>query len=300
MDGGYPRIARRPVRRLAAEERSPREPRPPGRRRRPRRRRGHPDEVGDPEGPAPDRRPHPASPTRSPRRPPCEPDHLVVVVGHGRDQVTSHLAEVAPNATAVVQDQQRGTGHAVAVRARGAARARRHRRRDLRRRPAAHRRDAASRCSTPTPTQGNAVTVLTAAVADPTGYGRIVRDDRPASSSDRRAEGRDRRAARDHRDQLGRLRLRRRRRCATRSARLDTDNAQGEVYLTDVRRHRRGRRRRVGALAVVDDAGQIEGVNDRVQLAGAAPGAQPAHRRALDARRASPSSTRPPPGSTPT
>ena len=27
---------------------------------------------------------------------PLEPDHLVVVVGHGRDQVTAHLTEVAP------------------------------------------------------------------------------------------------------------------------------------------------------------------------------------------------------------
>ena len=46
-----------------------------------------------------------------------EPDHLVVVVGHGRDQVVAHLAEVAPKAATVVQEQQLGTGHAVAVRA---------------------------------------------------------------------------------------------------------------------------------------------------------------------------------------
>ena len=45
---------------------------------------------------------------------PLEPDHLVVVVGHGRDQVTAHLTEVAPKATTAVQDQQLGTGHAVA------------------------------------------------------------------------------------------------------------------------------------------------------------------------------------------
>src|SRR5688500_1546649 len=42
-----------------------------------------------------------------------EPDHLVVVVGHGRDEVTAHLAEVAPKATTAIQDQQLGTGHAV-------------------------------------------------------------------------------------------------------------------------------------------------------------------------------------------
>jgi bifunctional UDP-N-acetylglucosamine pyrophosphorylase/glucosamine-1-phosphate N-acetyltransferase len=42
-----------------------------------------------------------------------EPDHLLVVVGHGRDQVTAHLADLDPAATAVVQEEQRGTGHAV-------------------------------------------------------------------------------------------------------------------------------------------------------------------------------------------
>jgi len=42
-----------------------------------------------------------------------DPEHLVVVVGHGRDQVKAHLAEVTPEAATVVQDQQRGTGHAV-------------------------------------------------------------------------------------------------------------------------------------------------------------------------------------------
>ena len=31
------------------------------------------------------------------------PEHLVVVVGHGREQVTAHLAEIDPAAQAVVQ-----------------------------------------------------------------------------------------------------------------------------------------------------------------------------------------------------
>ena len=47
-----------------------------------------------------------------------DPEHLVVVVGHGRDQVTDHLAESAPTARTAVQDEQHGTGHAVRVRAR--------------------------------------------------------------------------------------------------------------------------------------------------------------------------------------
>src|SRR5881628_3119570 len=38
---------------------------------------------------------------------------LLVVVGHGAEQVTAHLAETAPAAEPVLQAQQNGTGHAV-------------------------------------------------------------------------------------------------------------------------------------------------------------------------------------------
>ena len=38
-----------------------------------------------------------------------------VVVGSGREQVTAHLDAVAPAALAVVQEEQRGSGHAAAV-----------------------------------------------------------------------------------------------------------------------------------------------------------------------------------------
>src|ERR1700759_4527800 len=45
------------------------------------------------------------------------PDHLVVVVGHGREQVTEHLTDVTKSVglpvTVAVQDKQQGTGHAV-------------------------------------------------------------------------------------------------------------------------------------------------------------------------------------------
>src|SRR5436309_7912634 len=37
----------------------------------------------------------------------------IVVVGHQRDVVTEHLAEIAPGAEPVVQEHQNGTGHAV-------------------------------------------------------------------------------------------------------------------------------------------------------------------------------------------
>src|SRR3954465_1651548 len=44
-----------------------------------------------------------------------DPAHLVVVVGHSREQVTAHLKELDPEATAVVQAEQNGTGHAVRI-----------------------------------------------------------------------------------------------------------------------------------------------------------------------------------------
>ncbi len=43
-----------------------------------------------------------------------EPQHVMVVVGHQRDQVVSHLGEIAPpNVETTVQAEQLGTGHAV-------------------------------------------------------------------------------------------------------------------------------------------------------------------------------------------
>ena len=50
-------------------------------------------------------------------------------------------------------------------------------------------------------------------------------------------------------------------------SRLDTDNAQGELYLTDVLTHRRAAPAAGSVPCVVEDAWQVEGVNDRVQLA---------------------------------
>ena len=41
-----------------------------------------------------------------------DPEHLVVVVGHAREQVTAHLGEIDPAVRTAVQAQQNGTGHA--------------------------------------------------------------------------------------------------------------------------------------------------------------------------------------------
>jgi bifunctional UDP-N-acetylglucosamine pyrophosphorylase / glucosamine-1-phosphate N-acetyltransferase len=193
-----------------------------------------------------------------------DPEHLVVVVGHGRDQVKAHLAEVAPQAATVVQDQQRGTGHAVDCAL----------------------RDLPELSGTVVVTYGdaplltgetlrslvaehgrarNAVTILTAHLDAPSGYGRIVRDASGAVA-----------AVVEHKDATDQqLEIREINSgvyvfdAATLRAALDritTDNSQGEHYLTDVVGIASADGATVGAMPI-DDAWQTEGVNDRVQLA---------------------------------
>ena len=107
-----------------------------------------------------------------------DPAHVVVVIGHGRDQVLEHLEEIAPWVDTVVQEEQRGTGHAVRIALAALA--------------SAHALTAAPIVvlSGDTPlltgatvrglvdTQAgatSAATMLTAVLGDPTGYGRVVR-----------------------------------------------------------------------------------------------------------------------------
>ena len=44
-----------------------------------------------------------------------DPQRTIVVVGHGRDAVTAFLADEFPTARTAIQDEQRGTGHAVRI-----------------------------------------------------------------------------------------------------------------------------------------------------------------------------------------
>ena len=112
---------------------------------------------------------------------------------------------------------------------------------------------------------GNAVTVLTAIVDDPTGYGRIVRDSvgglaAIVEQKDADASQREIREinsgvyAFDGAVLTGAL------------GRLTSANAQGERYLTDVVAMARDDGHRVGTF-VTAEASETEGVNDRVQLA---------------------------------
>ncbi|HET9944978.1 MAG TPA: bifunctional UDP-N-acetylglucosamine diphosphorylase/glucosamine-1-phosphate N-acetyltransferase GlmU [Actinomycetes bacterium] len=193
-----------------------------------------------------------------------EPDHLVVVVGHGRDEVTSHLAEVAPKAATVVQEQQLGTGHAMQV--------------ALEALPRLDGTVVVTYGDVPLLTadvlqglldahaaQDDAVTVLTAHLADPTGYGRVLRGDRDqvVGIVEQKDATEEQRAVREVNSGVYAFDAEVLR---TGLARLDADNAQGELYLTDVVAHAVADGARVGALAVLD-TWAVEGVNDRVQLA---------------------------------
>ena len=195
-----------------------------------------------------------------------DPQHLLVVVGHAREQVTAHLAEVDPAAVAVVQEPQNGTGHAVRVALEGIE--------DLEGTVVVLLGDAP--LLTPESlaalvaahnVAGAATTLLTSVVDDPTGYGRVVRD--PAGRVLRVTEHKDAdesvRAVREiatgvYAFSAGPLR--------EALGRLGTDNAQGEEYLTDVvALHREAG---LTLAAVTAPATETGGVNDRAQLAAAA------------------------------
>jgi bifunctional UDP-N-acetylglucosamine pyrophosphorylase/glucosamine-1-phosphate N-acetyltransferase len=112
---------------------------------------------------------------------------------------------------------------------------------------------------------GYAATVLTAEVPDATGYGRIVRDE---------ATG-DVLSIVEHKDATARQREIREINAGIyvfdaaylriALAQVTSDNAQGEIYLTDVLEIARGHGGHVGAM-VAPDPTAVEGVNDRVQM----------------------------------
>ncbi|RSM73418.1 bifunctional UDP-N-acetylglucosamine diphosphorylase/glucosamine-1-phosphate N-acetyltransferase GlmU [Kibdelosporangium aridum] len=198
-----------------------------------------------------------------------DPDHLVVVVGHGRAAVTEHLEGLTTaldrKVTTAVQTEQKGTGHAVSC--------------GLSELPGdlsgtvivtygdvpLLETETLSALLAEHSSSGNAVTVLTAVVEDPTGYGRIVRDTVGGVTSIVEHKDADE-------DQLEITEINSgiyafdAEVLVDGLSRIRTDNAQGELYLTDVLGIARGDGRRVGALVCVD-AWQVEGVNDRVQLA---------------------------------
>ncbi|SFR67631.1 bifunctional UDP-N-acetylglucosamine diphosphorylase/glucosamine-1-phosphate N-acetyltransferase GlmU [Microbacterium azadirachtae] len=191
-----------------------------------------------------------------------------VVVRHERDQVVAALADEHPDAVIVDQDEIPGTGRAVQV--------------ALDALPSGFDGDVlvlsgdvplleeetlqglvdAHRAASA------AATVLSAIVDDPTGYGRIIRDE--AGDVARIVEQKDaddaEKATREinagvyvFRAGLLRAEL----------AQVTTDNAQGEMYLTTVIGLLREHDQKV-AVEIAADTAATFGINDRIQLAEAA------------------------------
>lgn len=189
----------------------------------------------------------------------------VAVVGHDREQVAAAVAAYDPAIVLAVQEQQNGTGHAVHVALQS-----------LGSEPGGTvvvtygdvpllSAQTLSELLVDHRAAGRSVTILTADVDDPTGYGRIVRDADGGVT-----------AIREHRDASadelalteinsgilvvdGPFLSR-----AVQS--LEASNAQGELYLTDIVAKAVAEGLPVGAH-VLEDVWQTEGVNDRAQLA---------------------------------
>ncbi|WP_408910829.1 bifunctional UDP-N-acetylglucosamine diphosphorylase/glucosamine-1-phosphate N-acetyltransferase GlmU [Corynebacterium gottingense] len=198
------------------------------------------------------------------------PEHVVAVVGHQRDQVSPAVDEIAQEMDTTilqaVQEEQNGTGHAVqcgltaipdfdgtVVVTNG----------DV---PLLQPETIEALISEHERAQA-AVTVLSLEFQNPTGYGRIIRDE----SGDVReiVEEKD---ANDEQKAVKEVNsgvfafdgavLR------DALTRINSDNAQGELYITDVLGIARSDGKTVAAF-VAPDARELAGVNDRVQLAAA-------------------------------
>jgi bifunctional UDP-N-acetylglucosamine pyrophosphorylase/glucosamine-1-phosphate N-acetyltransferase len=191
------------------------------------------------------------------------PTELRIVVGSGREAVEAHIAEISPKATTVFQEHRGGTGHAAQLALAGAT-----------------PKGTVLVLAGDTPllsgdslaqfveahTSGKfAASVLTAEHPEPTGYGRIIRDD-----SDELLRIVEEKDATDDEKFIyeinsgvyafdgGKL--------AASIGKLTTANAQGELYLTDVIGILKSAGESIAAI-MIDDFTETLGVNDRVQLA---------------------------------
>ncbi|BBY82180.1 bifunctional UDP-N-acetylglucosamine diphosphorylase/glucosamine-1-phosphate N-acetyltransferase GlmU [Mycolicibacterium pulveris] len=200
------------------------------------------------------------------------PQHLVVVLGYDRDRVTPAVEQLATDLgrtiDIAVQDQQLGTGHAVACGLTALPE-------DFAGTVVVTSGDVplldADTLADLIATHGAepaAATVLTTTLPDPTGYGRILRTPESAGadllSIVEQADASPSQLAIDEVNagvyafDIAALR--------SALSRLSSDNAQQEQYLTDVISIVRSDGHVVRAKHI-DDATLVAGVNDRVQLA---------------------------------
>src|SRR5690349_1993840 len=202
------------------------------------------------------------------------PEAIFTLVGHQAEEVERAVRDEAaylvergasqPDLRFVLQNEQRGTGHAVMV-------AREH----LKDRTAPLillagdgpmiKAETLTRLAEAHRAEGNAATVLTVEMDDPTGYGRIIRD----------AEGRFARIVEQKDGSPAELAVREvcvSIYCFEVAAllealdHLNTDNAQGEYYVTDVPAILLEQGERVGVFCH-DNPEEVPGINTRVELA---------------------------------
>jgi len=193
-----------------------------------------------------------------------QPQRIVAVVGHQREEVGAHIQGVVPECVLAVQEEQQGTGDAVRVALEAVglidgtvivATADTPLLRGDSLRAFAEEHEAAQR----------AVSVLSAIVDDAFGYGRVVRDE----DGDVAAIVEEKDATPEQRE-IGEISsgilafdaafL------AEALPQLGNDNSKGEYYLTDTVGIAREAGLTVGAHAI-DDAWQTAGANDREELA---------------------------------
>lgn len=200
-----------------------------------------------------------------------EPEHLVVVVGSGKDQVIAHLDEIAPWVVTVEQEQRNGTGHAVRIALEF-----------LQDRGVASSESPVVVLTGDTPLlTGSSLTnllhshldrqaqatVLTANFVDPFGYGRIIRSGdqvvgivEEKDATPQQGEITEINSGMYAFDGAALL---------TAVTGLSSNNSQGEEYLTDVIEIITAR----GGVVIgvsAQDTNDIMGINDRAQLAQAA------------------------------
>ncbi|OBK95862.1 UDP-N-acetylglucosamine diphosphorylase/glucosamine-1-phosphate N-acetyltransferase [Mycobacterium asiaticum] len=197
------------------------------------------------------------------------PQHLVVVLGHDHERISPLVAELADDLgrsiEVALQDRPLGTGHAVlcglsalpddyagiVVVAAGDT-------------PLLDADTLADLIATHS-SAAAAVTVLTTTLDDPHGYGRILRtqDDEVMAIVEQADATASQRGIREVNTGVYAFDI-----AALRSAlgRLSANNAQQELYLTDVIAIARRDGHTVSALHV-DDSALVAGVNNRVQLA---------------------------------
>ncbi|UYQ78310.1 bifunctional UDP-N-acetylglucosamine diphosphorylase/glucosamine-1-phosphate N-acetyltransferase GlmU [Glutamicibacter sp. JL.03c] len=193
-----------------------------------------------------------------------QPKNLVAVVRHQRDLVAEHIVSQFPSITIADQDEIPGTGRAVQQGLEAID-------------PALEGTVVVTYGDVPLLTSEvlqdlvatheanrNSVTVLTTSLDDPNGYGRILRDENGdvAGIREQKDASAEELLIKEINSGIYAFDAKMLRSALTE---VTTENAQGEMYLTDVLAIARARGGRV-ASSQIADRWQIEGANDRVQV----------------------------------